>query len=101
MSAFGKTATAAAKKLKEQSDYYSANRAELGNFGPATRAKLTLTNPFTANAPAVSRIASPASSAPQGSTLGSDAKAIKIRQDYEQIPEAEVSRGVRKKKSAS
>jgi hypothetical protein len=101
MASFGKIATAAAKRLKEQSSYYSANKGELSKLGPATRAKLDITS----GAPAVSRV--PVAKPPMGSTLGNDAKNIKIRQKAEtEIPEAKVERGntsgdtKKKKKSA-
>lgn len=62
----------------------------------ANKRKAKLESGDYAGAPKVSRVV-----APTGSQLRDDAKAIKIRQQAEKIPEAEVMRGVRKRKTGS
>lgn len=86
-SSFGKIATEAGKRIKQQAAHYAKNKGEMANFGPATRGKLT---DAMAGAPGVARTT--ATGAPRGANLASDAKNIKIRQTYEDIPEARVDR---------
>lgn len=86
MPSFGKLATQAGKRIKKQAEYYAENKGEMTNMGPATRGKVNAAMPSTAvtrtgNAPAP----------PRGADLGNDAKNIKIRQRYEDIPEARVT----------
>jgi hypothetical protein len=90
----GKIAKAAAKKMKTQSAYYAENKKEMSNFGPATLKNMDMSKAGAA-APSVTR--APAPRPPQGSTLGSDAKNIKIRQGYEDIPDVKTGTGRRRR----
>lgn len=88
MASMGKIATEAAARIKKQAAHYAKNRGEMANFGPMTRAKLIDAGVGTN---VVTRSDAPRTQ-PRGHDLGNDSKNVKIRQGYEAIPEARVTR---------